>query len=103
MRVGEHPGKLRIVLDIRGRTPYTADLDNNEKILVVELPKAAWTAERQKNFTDNPLISSYRTEAMEDGGTMLILQLKSASSIGYKAAIDNPDGGSRIVIDLKLP
>jgi hypothetical protein len=103
MRVGEHPGKLRIVLDVRGKTSYTADLDNNEKILVVELPKTAWTAESQKSFSGNPLLSSYRTEAMADGGTMLILQLKSASSIGYKAAIDNPDGGSRIVIDLTLP
>lgn len=100
MRVGEHPGKIRIVLDMRGKTAFTADLDNKEKILVVELPKAAWNAESQKSFSENPLLSSYRTEAAPDGGTMLILQLKSASSIGYKASIDNPGGGSRIVIDL---
>ena len=100
MRVGEHPGKIRIVLDMRGKTAFTADLDNKEKILVVELPKAAWNAESQKSFSGNPLLSSYRTEATADGGTMLILQLKSASSIGYKASIDSPDGGSRIVIDL---
>lgn len=100
MRVGEHPGKIRIVLDMRGKTAFTADLDNAEKILVVELPKAAWSAESQKSFPGNPLLSSYRTEATADGGTMLILQLKSASSIGYKASIDNPGGGSRIVIDL---
>ncbi|HEU4838104.1 MAG TPA: hypothetical protein VFS88_01680 [Micavibrio sp.] len=100
MRIGEHPGKIRIVLDMRGKTAFTADLDNKEKILVVELPKAAWNAESQKSFSENPLLSSYRTEAAPDGGTMLILQLKSASSIGYKASIDNPGGGSRIVIDL---
>jgi hypothetical protein len=102
MRIGEHPGKIRIVLDMRGKTAFTADLDNKEKILVIELPKAAWNAESQKSFSGNPLLSSYRTEAAPDGGTMLILQLKSASSIGYKASIDNPGGGSRIVIDLTL-
>lgn len=103
MRIGEHPGKIRIVLDVSGKTSFTADLDNEEKILVIEMPTAAWNTDVQKAFTDNPLIASYRTEKRDDGGTMLILQLKSKTSIGYKSAMDNEDGkGQRIIIDLLM-
>lgn len=101
VRVGEHPGKIRIVLDVSGKSPaFTADLDNNEKILVVELPETGWTAEAQKAFTGNPLLSLYRIEKLGENGTMMILQLKGTSSIGYKAASNNPDGTSKVVIDL---
>lgn len=102
IRIGEHPDKIRIVLDLDGKPSFTADLDNNEKILIVELPKTGWNTQVQKNISGNPLLSSYDIEPMDDGGTMLVLQLKKASSISYKTAIGNPDGSSRIVIDLLL-
>ena len=100
IRIGDHPTKVRIVLDVRGKTTYTADLDNQEKILVVELPQAAWNAEAQKTFTSNAIIGSYRTEKSGNSGTMLVLQLKSTASIAYQGIMDNPDGTSRVVIDL---
>lgn len=102
VRVGEHPGKIRIVLDVKGKTSYTTDLDNTEHILVVELPQAGWNAEGQKTFpASHPLLSSYRTEKLGDNGTLLILQLKKSSSLAYKAAMNDPaTGGSKVVIDL---
>lgn len=102
IRIGQHPGKTRIVLDVSGKTTYTADLDNDEKILVIELPDAAWNTDVQKDIADNPMIASYRTEKRADGkGTMLILQLKGTTSIGYKGVMDNENGkGQRIIIDL---
>lgn len=104
LRVGEHPGKVRMVMDVRGKTSFTTDLDNKEKILVIELPDAAWNHESQKSFDGNPLLSTYRTEKLGDHGTMLIVQLKGASSITYKSAVDNADGqGQRIIIDLSVP
>ena len=103
IRIGEHPDKVRIVLDIKGKTNYKADLDNEENILVIELDNAGWTAQAQQSFpASHPLFSSYRTEKMGDNGTMMVLQLKKSSSILYKAAMDDAGAGtSKIVIDLK--
>lgn len=102
VRVGAHPGKMRIVLDLKGRSKFNADLDNAEHILVIELPDTAWNAANTKDFSGNPLLSSYRTSPLDNGaGTMLILQLKKSSDITYKTSIADPDGvSSRIVIDL---
>jgi N-acetylmuramoyl-L-alanine amidase len=100
IRIGEHPGKTRIVLDVRGKTGFTADLDNQEKILVAELPEAGWNATAQKTLSSSPLIASYRTEALDNGGTLLIVQLKKSASIAYKGAMDDPGKGQRLIIDL---
>ncbi len=100
LRLGEHPGKVRIVLDVRGKTSFNADLDNAEKILVIELPQAAWNAAAQQSFSGNPVLASYKTESMGDAGTRLIIVLKAATSIAYKSAMNNPDGSSKIIIDL---
>lgn len=103
IRIGEHPDKIRIVLDLTGKTGFRADLDNGEKILVVELDNAGWAAAAQKTFApSDPLFSSYKTEKMGDNGTMLIVQLKKTSSIAYKSAVgDAAAGTGKIIIDLK--
>lgn len=101
IRIGEHPGKTRIVLDVSGQSPFTADLDNQEKILVVEIPQAGWSAALQQTLSASPLISSYRIERLDNGGTMLILQLKKAASVSYKGTMnDAKTGGQRLIIDL---
>lgn len=101
IRIGQHPGKVRIVLDLKGKSSYTADLDNAEKILVVELPEASWSAAAQQNFGGNPVIASYTTEAMSDGGTRLIIQVKSSTSIVYQGVMGAEGGAdNRVIIDL---
>lgn len=101
IRIGEHPGKVRIVLDVKGKTTFTADLDNQEKILVVELPKAAWNAAAQQSYNGNPVLASYSTEALSNGGTRVIIKLKAGTSIAYKSVMDDAaTGGSKVVIDL---
>jgi hypothetical protein len=99
MRVGKHPDKTRIVLDVNGKTDFTAELDNAEKVLLVELPGASWSAPAEQVF-DDPVISSCRTEKA-DAGTRLICALKKETALVYKGAIEGETGGSRIVIDLK--
>jgi hypothetical protein len=102
LRIGEHPDKTRIVLDVRGNTSYTADLDNKEKILVVELAKTGWEAPPQQDFGSAPRLKSYRIEQMEDGSTLLILTVKKDVQIIYESLIENQQGGGgRIVIDLR--
>lgn len=100
VRVGEHPGKSRIVLDVNTKTGFNVDIDNNEKIMIVELPDADWSTSMSRSFGRSPIISSYAVEP-SGNGHMLIFQLKKAANITYKADIGALSGsGRRIVIDL---
>lgn len=101
VRVGSHPGKARLVLDLSAPGQYRANIDNNENLLLVDLPNLAWTAEMQKQFGRNPLVRSY-TAQPSNGGTLLAVELKKPSRILKSTALGpNPTyGHHRIVLDL---
>jgi len=103
LRVGQHSGKLRLVMDVNKKTAYTIDLDNQERILIIELPEAQWSAAAQKNFGGSPLLSSYSTESINDGqGTRVIMTLKKATTLMKSEAL--PPGSNpyyRIYADLQ--
>ncbi len=105
VRVGEHPDKTRIVLDIMGgpsKISHTVDLDNGEKILVVELPSTGWSAPATASYAKAPILASYKADKTGSGGTLLILQLKANANIVYQGMMPLPAGkqGGRIIIDL---
>ncbi|HBR68683.1 MAG TPA: hypothetical protein DEA55_04820 [Rhodospirillaceae bacterium] len=105
IRVGDHPDIVRIVFDVTSKnTSYTADLDNAEGILVVELPNARWkTPTDFETFKIMPVLESYKVDTFNNGaGNIFVLQLKSDTQIvaqGKYPALSG--GGERIVIDLK--
>jgi len=100
LRIGEHPGKTRLVLDTNAKTSFSIDIDNNEKIMVVDLPEAKWTASKSKNL-GSKTVGSYRVESSETG-SLLILQLKKNAEVLSQSEIPGTGGaGRRIVIDLK--
>jgi len=100
VRVGEHPGKTRLVLDTNAKTSFSIDIDNNEKIMVVDLPGAKWTAAQSKNL-GSKTFGSYRVET-SDTGSLLILQLKKNAEVISQSEIPGTGGaGRRIVIDLR--
>ncbi len=100
LRTGLHEGGInRLVLDLTGASSFTVDLDNTERLLVVEIPGAGWSAAAKGAFKNMPLLASWSTETLESGkGTRVIIQLGAAVKITGKSALKSPD---RIVIDLK--
>lgn len=100
IRMGEHPGKTRLVLDLTGSTQYRADLDNDEHLLTIELSEAGWSADSQK-LLNHPLIKGYTTQASAGGGTILALELKkNVKVLGSSALKPNSQFGNRIYLDL---
>lgn len=100
VRTGEHPGRTRIVMDVNTATNYTVDIDNNENIMVIDLPNTNWTAAKTMSLGKSPVISSYKVESNESGNIMIV-QLKKNAKIGYKATLPSNSGsGKRIVIDV---
>lgn len=103
LRVGEHPDKTRIVLDVNEKVSFNTDLDNGEKILLVELPSTQWSTSPSKTYGKKSLLTSYKTSTVNQGsGSLLILELKSTASILNSSIIPGKEGkGKRIVIDIK--
>lgn len=102
VRVGEHPGKTRIVLDVSAPVNFSANIDNNEDILTIEVPNANWNTEKQRTLKNSKFISSYKVEqSSQNNGFIIIAQLKKAATISYKGSIKAISGnGRRIVIDI---
>lgn len=102
-RIGEHPDKVRIVLDTTAKTPFKADLDNAEQLLILEMPQAQWQAPfSNQSFGRRQLVDSMTTESMGQGGTRAVLQLSNNTTIiSQKMFPDLSGSGGRIVIDLR--
>ncbi len=104
LRVGEHADKLRIVIDTNKKFNFNIDIDNEEKLIIVEVPDAKWVGKKAMKFNDSKLLDSYTVETMNDNkGTMIIMSLKKATTILQKSSL-TPDKTSpyhRIYFDLK--
>jgi hypothetical protein len=99
VRVGEREGITRLVIDVSGATEFKNDLDNSERLLLVEMPQAGWNAAPKATLDKSPLIESWTMQAMEDGkGSRLIIRLRKNVVIVTAAALTAPD---RVMIDLR--
>ncbi len=100
VRSGIHPGKTRLVLDLNAAGKFSYDLDNAEKLLLVELPGASWKAQPSRSFGNNPVIKSY-TAQPSNGGTRLAIELKKPAKILASSALSpNAVHGHRIYLDI---
>jgi len=102
LRTGEHKDKTRIVLDASGPTNYRYELDNDEKLLIIDLPSSSWSGNNHSSIKKSPLIASYSAHSSPEGGSRVVIQLKKKTSIKYEGVIKaNGNKDYRIVIDLK--
>ncbi len=96
MRIGEHPGSTRMVLDVSATATFTADVDNDEHLLDIQLPGAGWSSAAQGTTPKSPLITSWSAQPLDGGkGTRLVVQLKKNAKITYKKVLPG-----KIIIDL---
>ncbi len=103
LRIGEHKDKVRLVLDGNKTLKYFADLDNDENLMIIELPSAKWMGKMSKSLNGSNLIESYSIDPINNGnGSMIILSLKKSTSIIKEGALspDNSSPHHRIYIDL---
>jgi hypothetical protein len=102
VRVGEHPDRVRLVFDVSGPTNFSADLDNAEGILVVEMPQAEWKVPVQSESFSVPVLKSLKADPLNGGGSIVVLQLKQGTEILSQSKMPAiAGGGQRIVIDLR--
>lgn len=103
IRFGGEGGKTRIVLDAKKPLAYTKDLDNKEKLLVIDIPKMSWGAAKQGKAPTSSAIDSWSAQPNNHDGTTLVIALKKTVTISYEGILQ-PESNNphyRIVIDLK--
>lgn len=102
VRIGEHGAKTRLVFDLTARTKpeLRYDLDNAEKLLVVDLPASSWSG-KESGKPNSPLISGWTAQGGAQGGTSIAIQLKKPARVlsteFLKAEGKDP---ARLVIDI---
>ncbi|MCF8495655.1 MAG: hypothetical protein K9G62_03200 [Alphaproteobacteria bacterium] len=104
VRAGEHPDRMRLVFDLSAKTPYTADLDNAEKILVVELPEAGWQSSATTGaFGKNSVFGSYKVDPYNNGrGRIFVMQLRRETKILSQNLLPGlSKNTARLVIDVQ--
>lgn len=104
LRVGEHGTKTRLVLDLTNssKPDFKYDLDNGEKLLLVDLPSTGWAGAQSGNGgAVSPLVGSWNVQANDAGGSGLAIQLKKSARVLSTQFLPSGDGNpARLVIDI---
>jgi hypothetical protein len=101
VRVASDADKTRLVLDTSEKVTYQYDLDNLEKILMIDVATPAVSAVANAVLTNTPLIASYTAQSVPGGKTRLIVQLSQPIQVVNASVLPpNGDKGDRIVFDL---
>lgn len=100
VRFGAQGDKTRVVLDLSGAGEFSYDLDNQEKILVIEVKSAKTASALAGAVSSSPLVASYTTQS-DANGSRVVVQLKEAVKVSGSGAL-KPSGasGHRIYLDL---
>lgn len=101
VRIGEQDKNItRIVLDTTKPAEINYDLDNVEGLLVIEIPKAAWSTTTSQVFQKSPMVKSFK--ALDDEkGSRFVADLKQKAKVVATARL-SPSGASgyRVYIDI---
>jgi hypothetical protein len=100
VRVGDQKNHTRLVLDLGQSAPITYDLDNQEKILVMDVKNLSPKEGLRSGRSGSDLISSWAVQNL-NGASRVVVQLKKPVRVKSAARL-TPDssGGHRYYIDL---
>jgi N-acetylmuramoyl-L-alanine amidase len=99
LRIGTHPDKTRIVVELSKRADFRAFMLQNPSRLVLDLPAFDWRA-GQPSRPPGSLVGATRHGALQPGLSRIVIDLEAASTL--KSAFFLPSGpgvSDRVVID----
>lgn len=102
VRTGTHPDKTRIVLDLSAPAKaYDIDIDNGEKLLLVEVKGTNWSTADTYFYKNSPLLASYLVQEEGLDGVRILFTLKKPVKLLKKFSL-KADGtkNHRIVLDI---
>lgn len=101
VRIGEHPDKIRFVLDLSVMADYMLEESAEGYIIMLDLPNSRFEAAARATYPYNQILQGYETENLPQGGTRIILRARDRMTVIDAFKIDKKGGQPpRIVIDL---
>ena len=101
LRVGNHPDKIRVVLDITGAVDYRYFVLENPYRIVVDTTKVSWDLPAQTQSTNRGVLQAYRYGLYQPEVSRLVLDLSEPAIIKSVDLIAPRDGFAwRLVLDL---
>jgi hypothetical protein len=100
-RMGEHPDRLRLVLDLSGPVSYDLVPASDAQGFSVTLPGVKWDLSRKGGGDSAGFIAGYSVEDLPTGGVRLIITADHPVQVGANALLESADGGAKVFIDLK--
>ncbi len=102
VRIGKHPDKTRVVLDMDSRTAYRARLANGGRALIVTLPDATWDGGQSGPRHAKGLLSGFQQLRGPDGALHLTLTGVRPMTVSRQFELAAKGTSShRIVFDLR--
>lgn len=101
LRIGTHPDKTRIVVEVSRQTDFRAFTLQNPSRLVLDLPAFDWRASLPTK-TPGSLVNTIRNGALQPGISRIVIELDGPATL--KSAFFLPSGPSishRVVMDVE--
>ena len=101
IRLGQHPNKERVVMDLSGPLAYTISRDVQNGLVTIDMPTASSSAPSRWSASKAGLVNHYRTETLEQG-VRLILSVQNGARVGASGLL-KPYAGKpqRLYIDIE--
>lgn len=102
VRIGAHPDKTRLVVELSEKVPYRIFTLPNPYRMVIDLPQVEWNIGAKTSSRSSGVISSYRFGLFQKGNSRLVVDMKSPAQV-LRHVLLPPSGKNknRLVIDLK--
>ena len=102
VRIGEHPGKVRFVLDLSGPADYEVFTSQDGRRVTLRLLKTGWNTSPSWENIKIPLIDRFETRAVEgENAIEVVLYTKAAvQTLKHDLIPPHKKDGHRIYLDL---
>ena len=103
IRIGEHGTKTRMVIDLQSplKPDMTQDIDNGEKLMLINLPSVTWAGAESGTPAQSAFISGWSAQKGASGGTTIAVQLKKEAKVLSSQYLKAEKGGpARLVLDI---
>ncbi len=101
VRIGEHPDKVRLVLDLSAPASYTIDEGEEGLVILIDLPNSTWEAPVSDELQYSMVFKGFNMEPLPEGGSRMILRARGAMRVKHHEILPaSGEQGPRLVIDV---
>lgn len=100
VRIGQHPDKVRVVMDLSGPAQYSLSHDPQSNSILVDMPATNWVARTNWQGTSSGVLSGYTVEKTGNGARM-VMRVADGVDIGASGLLKAHGGKKdRLYIDI---